>query len=934
MSSLRGLAALLLLALAGLAAPAHAQSRAEVSGVVTDTTEAGLGGATVVLLGAADSTLVSFTTTAGDGAFRLRRVPAGDYVLQVTFVGFAAHMQPVAVAGDPVDVGRVMLREAVSDLGELVISAERVPMVVKEDTLEYNASAFGVRVGANVEELLRRLPGVEVDRDGTITAQGETVEKVLVDGKEFFGSDPTIATRNLPADAVERVQVYDKKSDMAEFTGVEDGEESKTINLSLKEDRKRGMFGNVEGGVGGAAPTEAARYDGRLSLNRFNSETQLSAIANVNNVNRQGFGVSEYISFMGGMQALRASGGRDGGFGGVPIGGSLSDGFVTTLSGGVNLNHEFSDRTSLRSSLFVNQLENIQDRTILQQQLLGATQGGLTEQEVDQTSQTLNARLNVNLDHELGEGHDVRFRATATATDGALDNLSHRALRDAGGALANTSTTDYGSDNAALGANANLTYRKRLGPGRSLVASARGDLDAGDLTGRLAALNAFYGRGDLLTSEELAQLQEQTTGTFTHTERVAYTEPFGGGRFLQLEAEHRAVSEDQDRAVFDLAGGVRTRNDGLSSAFTRTYRYRTASADYKKNGEALSYSAGVNLQHARLDGDVTDGALAEDASIGQGYLRLLPSAWLRYDFQNGRHLDVRYNASTREPSLRDLQPVPDNSDPLNIYLGNPDLRPEYRHTLNARYMLFDQFTFTNLFVNVRGSVAQDAIARARTVDEQRRQTVMPINADGEWSLSGNVNFGTPIRPLGTKINLLSNTVYNRGLERINGEDNTSRILRQTVGVELENRDKEIFDVRAGARYTFNDVAYSLNPDLDQRYLNRSFFGEAAYELGDSWRFSAELDLRVYANEVFGNAPRIPLLEAEITRSLLNDQVQISLVGLDLLDQSVGVDFTNTSAYIQEERSRGLGRYVMLKLAYNLGNNPGGPTMRVVERRGD
>ena len=272
-----------------LASPA-ALAQVDVTGVVQDSSGTTLPGATVVLLQPADSVLVSFAATRSDGAFQIRRVRSGEYLLKVTFVGFQTLTRPLEVGSGPVGVGVLTLTEASGDLGQLVVEADRVPIVIKKDTLEYDAGAFGTPQGAVVEDLLRRLPGVEVEEDGSIKAQGETVRNVLVDGKEFFGDDPTVATRNLPADAVERVQVYDKASDTAEFTGVDDGNEERTINLELKEDRKSGAFGNVSGGFGGvpegSATGENVLFDGRASVNRFSPGTQLSLIANVNNVNK------------------------------------------------------------------------------------------------------------------------------------------------------------------------------------------------------------------------------------------------------------------------------------------------------------------------------------------------------------------------------------------------------------------------------------------------------------------------------------------------------------------------------------------------------------------------------------------------------------------------------------------------------------------------
>jgi len=321
-------------------------NRFDVSGSVTDTLSVGLRGATVVVLTRADSVLTKFATTAADGAFTIKRVPVGDYILQVTFVGFEAYRHNFSLSNADYDAGDIKLSDSIGELGELVVSSEHIPMVVKGDTLEFNAAAFGVRPNAVVEDLLRRLPGIEVDADGTVTAQGKEVQNVLVDGKEFFGNDYKIATKNLTAEAVDKVQVYDKRSDMAEFTGVEDGAEEKTINLELKEDHKQGYFGNMSGGY-----SAEGRYDGQASVNRFSSTTQLSFLGNVNNVNRQGFSFGDYINFVGGMSAMGGGGFRMDS-GGLQLGTDLSDGFSNTLSLGLNASRDFGSKVSIRSSSY------------------------------------------------------------------------------------------------------------------------------------------------------------------------------------------------------------------------------------------------------------------------------------------------------------------------------------------------------------------------------------------------------------------------------------------------------------------------------------------------------------------------------------------------------------------------------------------------------
>lgn len=901
---------LLLLAAAGSPrASLFAQAtRYDVTGVIADTSDAGLSGATVVILQRSDSSLVRFGVTRPDGSFRVGPVANGAYLLQVTFIGFTPHTQPLSVEGAPVVVGRIQLKEAVSGLDELVVTAEHIPIVIKKDTLEFNAAAFQMRPNASVEDLLKRLPGVEVERDGSIKAQGETVKKVLVDGKEFFGNDPTVATRNLPADAVDKVQVYDKQSDMAELTGVSDGDESRTINLELKKNRKQGAFGNLSGGVG-----DLQRYEGRASVNRFSAATQFSFIGNVNNINQQGFNMGEYINFMGGMQNMMAGGGGRFSQDSAPVGNETSSGFATTVSGGVNFNRDFNAKTSVRASYLAYYLDNEQDRSVQQHQLSGARASALARQAVDQESQTLNHRLNLNLKQNFGDGHDLQARANLQASDSDLVNLSNRETRNPSDVLENTSRTDYASDNSALSGDASLTYRRRLAPGRSVVAEARASRTDGTLTGELAALNTFYRQGNVLTSEEIAQLQEQRSGTVSHTEKLSYTEPLGTGRLGQLTLEHRGVFEDQAKDVFDRLSGAPGRNEALSSAFDRAYLYYKGGLNYRHVAGPLNARVGVDVQYADLEGQVHN----VPGRVDRGFTRLLPSASLAYEFGTSKNTEVRYMTTTREPSMRDLQPFADNSDPLNVYVGNPLLRPEYTHSALWRFMFFDQFSFVNLFASVRASYTLDKIVRDRTVDAQLRQHVTTTNEDGDWTLSGHVSFGAPIRPLGLKTNISTQTVYNRGIEYLNGERNETGILRSTWDVRLENRSKTVVDASVGARFTFNDVRYALNPGLDQRYVNQTYYGAFTYTVAEAWRLTTTLDYTRYAKDVFGDGASIPLLGAEISRTLLNNRVEVKLVGRDLLNQNVGVNYTNTSTYIQEERIQSLGRYVMLKAIFNL-----------------
>src|SRR6478736_7417252 len=331
-----------------------------ITGQVLDSLSNPLPSATVMLLNPKDSSLVNFSVSDARGVFEMKNVNRGSYQVKVTFVGLAPFTKNISTSENSVvDVGRLKMEPLTKQLDEVVI-VDKAPVTVKRDTIEFNAGSFKTKANANVEDLLKKLPGVEVETDGTVRAQGEQVQRVTVDGREFFGRDPKLATRNLPADAVDKVQVFDKKSDQSTFTGIDDGQREKTINLELKEEKRTGAFGNMMGGAG----TED-RWQGKASINRFAKGQQLSFLGMGNNVNEQGFSMDDYMNFSGGSSQMMAGGGGSmrvqlGGDNqnGVPLNfGGRQNGIVTNYAGGLNFNRDFSTKTKMTSSYFYNRLD-------------------------------------------------------------------------------------------------------------------------------------------------------------------------------------------------------------------------------------------------------------------------------------------------------------------------------------------------------------------------------------------------------------------------------------------------------------------------------------------------------------------------------------------------------------------------------------------------
>ena len=927
------------LALGWIAAPLQAQEEYEVTGQVMDSAGTPLRNAMVVALTQTDSVLTEHALTNGEGRFVLRGLPANQYILQVTLIGHATFRRDFEVTDADVDAGTVTMTVMAVELDSLVVSVEHVPFINRGDTLSYNVLAFPTPPNAMVEDLLKRLPGIDVDENGGITAQGEQVENVLVDGKEFFGKDPKVATRNLPADAVKQVDVYDKESDMAEFTGIPDGDDERTIDLKLREEAKRGYFGRMTGGFGGDVNSAARlgelatndlRYDGRFTLNRFSPTMQLSVNANTNNVNQAGFSIDglEGIRAMAGgdfvvdeMMARGFSGGGGGGFG-------------DSRGGGVNLSRDFGDKGWIRSSYFLSDADSEQDRTLLQQALFGANVASIIDETSNQKSGNTNHRLNLNGQYAFSPGHQLRIRVNASRTASGSSSFQQRETQTVGGQALNTARTNYIVDGNNASGSAQLTWRKRLGEGgRSIVAEFNSSLQDNDQVADLESTitGEFSDRtGSGGGAQDIDQEQHNTGRSWNNSARLSFTQPLGERYVMEVFGRGNTRAQDQDRSVFDIVGDEQVRNDELTSGFERTYNYYNAGARLSRNSEKSWVTVGLRAQRSDLSGTIVD----RDETISNGYTHMLGNVDLKWEVKDGQFFGASYRTSTREPSLNQLQPFVDNRDPINVYVGNPDLEPSYSHGLSTNYRFFDQFSFVNFSTRAGFDYTRNPIANSRVFDDRGFQTVSPINTDASWSVNGNANFGTPIRKLGVDVDLDYGISYSEGTEVINQSLNDNRVIRNTVGASLSNRNKERFEIRASANFTFNDVAYSLNEALNRDYLNSRYTARGTLFLG-AWTLGSNFSWRVYDQNMYNQGVggrggayspspgrNVARWDARASRRLLNDRAELELQAFDLLNQSQSVNISNSGSFIQESRTESLGQYFMVRVMYRLGMGGG------------
>ncbi len=917
-------------------------SKINISGQVLDESGHPLVGATIVLLQAADSVLSSFGMTNSQGEFILRRVTAGTYIIQGTFLGYGKYSELLTVSIDDgdIDVGSIHLKEAQITLDEVTIEGEKTPIFFKKDTIEYNALAFKTQPNAVVEDLLKKLPGIEVEDDGTVKAQGEDVQRILVDGKEFFGNDPQIATKNLPADVVNRVQVFDKKSEMAEFTGVDDGEREKTINLTLKEDKKKGFFGRASAATGPRQNAEGDldfdRFEGKFNVNKFSKKLQLSVIGTANNINQQGFSVSDYVNFMGGMQGMmRRRGGNRGG--GLPISDGLSNGFVDTYSGGINFNYEFSKKTKLNISYFYNNITNKTEQDVFRENFLEAGTFN-TNEFSDQTNKSKSHRLNLRLDSDIDSFKQITLRVSGGLQDGSSNSVRDTRTTNAEAVEENTSFADNASEANKLDFNAQFTYKQRFRKkGRSFVAELTAGASDNNLSTDLYSLNNYFPNNPQRAfADTIWQNQLQLDDQLNYGIKLTYTEPIGKRKYLNIEYAHQNFNYESRKDFYDIATfGNRNEvfNPELSNYYLSDYIYDRGGLNVLFNGDKSSLTIGADLQNSQLKGEL----LTSSETIDNNYLNILPSLHWTYTMAERRRIRFDYETSIREPSIEQLQPLVDNSDPLNIYVGNPDLRPAYNHRGRLHFFSFSQFSFTSIFGLLSATYTQNPIVNTTLVDSLFRQITRPMNVDNDLRLTAYGSIGFPLRFINWRVNFNTRYTFNRGITFINQVENISNRATTSGGITFENQKKEIIDISIGAKYNHNITEYSVSADRNSTWFTQQYFTDITVNFLKTWAVNTDFSYRIFKGDVFAEDQTIALWEASISKYLgKTKRGQLELVAYDMLNQNEGISRSSEINYVEEQRITSLSRFFLIRLTYNLskfgGQAPGTENIRMHRRR--
>ncbi len=891
----------------------HSQS-GRIIGKIVDTTNAALDHASVIVLDQADSSMLYFAQSDKQGNFSIDQVSSGKYLLQLSYTGFLQYWKKIEVHKDEeLQLGNIILQTQNYLLPVMEIKGEHSPIKFGRDTVEYNASSFKTQSGDVVEDLLKKLPGIEVDRDGSVKAYGEKVQNVLVDGKEFFGKDTKIATKNLEADAVDKVQVFDKKSDQAAFTGVDDGREEKTINLQLKEDKKNGYFGNANGGAG-----TKERYSAKANLNRFSAGSRFSFIGTANNINEQGFSIQEYIDFMGGIGAFMSGGGgrvkielNDNS--GIPLQGSGQvAGIQNSTAGGINYSKDLSEKTELTGSFFHNSFNNTLSDQVYRQNI-NVNSIFNTSEDKQQYSKSNSQSINLYLKHKLDSTQNLIFRLNGSRSDLKLDNALHSSTFETANSLINENRSNYHLEGNNDQINASLSWLKKLGkPGRSLVSRLSGKWQNNQRDGRLMSQTYYYLFSNI--PDSILQRQDLNDKAMNYEGSISYTEPLGRKKYTEFNYMHSNFRHQTKNDYFDITDNqIEFKNDLLSKAYESNYSYNSAGFNFLINKKKYHFTAGMKLQYSSLNGtlqNVSGNAITKD------YRTVLPAVFGEYQLGPAHHINFDYQTTLQEPSIEQLQPTTNNSDPLNTYKGNPDLNPEYIHELNATYFLYDQFNFTSLFASLNASYTQDRITEIVDIDSAFRRVIQPVNVPFDKSIRAGIDFSTPIRPLKINARIRLASGISSGILYVNEEKNEITRLKHNLNFSLENRNKDILDLLVGWKYSDNKTNYSISTINNQQFNETALYADFTLTAIHKFTLKSNFEYHSYRSSFFKENLVVPLWEISISRFFLKDnKLKLQLKIFDVLNENKGIRRTSQLNYIQEEHSNVLGRYAMLQIGY-------------------
>ncbi|MCB2206316.1 outer membrane beta-barrel protein [bacterium] len=888
--------------------------------------------ANVVLLDLPDSAAVRGAVTGRDGHFMLPHIRPGKYLLRISYIGYHTILLPVIKEEEGIDYGEIPMRESSVPLNEIEVTGKAPMATLKGDTSEFLAQAYKLNPDATAEDLVRKMPGITVSSD-KVESGGEEVKDVLVDSKPFFGNDPRTVLRNVPAEMIDRVQVYDKQSEQAQFSGISDGNESKAMNLVTKRTMRNARFGKVYGGYG-----ENNYYRAGFALNLFNGEQRWSVLGMSNNVNEQNFSSEDLLGVMsggGGFRGMRGpgrGGGRPPG-GGPGMGGGTGDflvdaqnGIASTHAFGLNYIDNWGKNVEVSGSYFINYSDNEAVSSLFREYVLPDAAGQLYNEDEQAKTQNMNHRLNMKIDWSIDSLNSIllRPRLTLQQNDGKSQTLAETMFNDA---ALNSSATYFTSDLAGLQFSNELLYRRRFAtPGRSFSWGIENSYSRNNGDNTLYSDYTVY--GNAAETDSINQVSSLLKDGWSVESRLQYTEPLSDDFRLMLQHDAAYSENTSDKKTWDrdLALANDVLNTTLSNEFANQYLRQNASAGLNYENDDLELSANIGYQWSTLNNDQQYPYVN---SLERSFGNVLPFARGRWKISRSKNLHFFYRSMTSPPSVDQLQDVLDNSNPLLLSLGNPGLDQSATHFAGMRYSATDLMNSSYFFVFAMASTTDDYIGTHTVIARQDTavfgvplaagtQISRPENLSGQYTLRSFMTYGRPLPLLKSNLNLNLRMTVNNTPGRINGVANNSLTRSTGLGAVLSSNISPDLDFTLSSTAQYNWVENSVQSLSNTDYLSVDTRLRFNWIMWGGFVFNTDLAHQFYDGLSDAYDDDYLLWNISLGKKFLpNDMGELRLTIYDVLGQNNSIARNITDVYIEDTRSNVIQRYVLLTFTWNL-----------------
>lgn len=907
-----------------------AQEKFGISGSVADTTtNVKLVNTTIAVLNAKDSTLTKFTRASASGSFSISGLRPGKFILLVTYPGYADYVDRFTLdsSARSKDLGQINMILKSNLLADVLIKGKAAAIKIKGDTTEFNAASFTIQPNAKVEDLLKQLPGIQVDKDGKITAQGETVGKVLVDGEEFFGDDPTLVTKNLRGDMVDKVQLYDKKSDQATFTGVDDGVKTKTLNIKLKEDKKNGYFGKVDAGGDGDFHQE------QVMFNAFKAKRKFSAYGTVGNTGKTGLDWEDSnkyassnnvevsddggIMIYGGREEIRYNGQ------GIPL----------AQTGGLHYDSKWNgDKESINANFKLGSITIDGTRNNLSQNNLPT---GILNSNQDQVFnnytnvQKVDAIYQIKIDSTTNLKVSVDGTLRNTRSNDQYDGINLRGTDS----LQNISDRKLSNEGTSQNVNMSAFLTKKLKKaGRTLSLNLTNSYNEREGTGFLNSKNTFYSRAagldptsNIDSTQTINQYKTDDYQGLSFNANLTYTEPITKNLSVVFNYSFGLNSNSSDRKSFNQSGAGNY--DVLDNLFSNNFELRQYS---NQGGAVFNYKKAKSV--INFGGKITDVSFKQidvinDKAYTRKFINLAPQASYTYRFSQQKSFRINYNGYTSQPSISAIQPIRVNTDPLNISIGNADLKPSFSSSVNANFNSYKVLSGQSIYASANYSLTSNSIVSNVVTDSAGKSTYQSVNISDKmpsnYYLYG--YFSRQLNTTGLNAGITLNMSGNTSFNYINGKLNTTESNSYRGSLRFRQYVQKKYDINIAAGPTYNTGQSSI-----QKQVNNN-----------GWGFNSDASFTVYlpgkveissdANYEFTektasfnqNFDRLIWNSSISKKFLKGDNLQLTLSGNDLLNQNVGFSRYAYGNNITQNSYTTIKRYFLFSLMWEFNKMGGG-----------